>query len=803
MSLGERCDTCGSTTTLSAISPVVPRIEIEALDTIPFSESFTGLFDDERDVGDDNESLDDEPERDHHDNNMSYNVEQFSNIQYLDAEWDDEDVEEVMVLSPKQSRYSALSTISEERETLGHSCPASCSSVVAQIDSTVTLADFDILPASGYPMLCRKRSTNKVMEAVNALDTPFLDRVHWSFVGVGDADEGRVYLVLESHGGGNLLDLVNSQRMTASDALFYACEIVDGVHSLHGANIIHRALTPSNIIVDNTGHIVLCNFSSAVFVSSSQVQGNKSPSAAIENQAPEVLLGWGHDFAVDCWSLGILLHFLLAGKNPFESEHGSLVTRILNGALSVSDELEPEAKDLIVKCLERNPALRLKIRDIKTHAYFASVDWGHVQLKGTQIFLQAQLPRLRQNCDPPARTFLFLPLYGIPKSSTLRSTRHLPSTQQAKLCLRSPASSDTTLVTPLLPDRAELLQWKTCLPRHGIPGEPKDAGPSLAPMAAAVYSPRLSLQIQTPDSLPKIFKSIPLFDQPVQEEEQSPAISSPTICELSPRERMSLFWERLDAEDNEPGSSVATLELRDALRLALPCPPLPTPRPRKLRKRPSSEALPQIYSQSEQRFSIFSATQGTNKLRKLRRPISTPLLRKRPDPIPNLPQGLEQIGKGIGYTYKVPPTSCTKASICTTGNGSAAGRLFRGGFGLLRRAKSYPRLPSSHNGDHQCPHGAQSPPTTILISPNLTAAVPPTGMNSPVSDSGPLTPDSIAFPLPEAVGSDPFAKDDVSEENRDPGMTLRLVRMSSTEYRLPFSPGMQPLDNFIFSSWDV
>lgn len=117
-----------------------------------------------------------------------------------------------MVLSPKQQQYTKLSTISEEHD----GCCDRCSQMSLQADPVVTWADFDIIPTSLYPVLCRRRSTNKVyiikalepstssephieqvvMEAIRALRAPFLERIHWSFPGVIDGERGRTYLVL-------------------------------------------------------------------------------------------------------------------------------------------------------------------------------------------------------------------------------------------------------------------------------------------------------------------------------------------------------------------------------------------------------------------------------------------------------------------------------------------------------------------------------------------------------------------------------------------------------------------------------
>ncbi|KAJ7125257.1 kinase-like domain-containing protein [Mycena epipterygia] len=846
MSLGERCDACGSTTALSASPHTVPRIEIHSLDMIPFSDSFSGLFEEYDDGDEDGENEDEVIDHDQQTRNeMSYNVEQFSNVKDLDPAWDDDDVEEVMVLSPKQQQYSKLSTISEEHDA----CCDRSSQISLQADPVVTLADFDIIPTSEYPVLCRRRSTNKVyvikalepsstssephieqvvMEAIRALRAPFLERVHWSFPGVIDSERGRTYLVLESHSGGSLMSLMNSGPISPADVLFY----VDGISFLHAANIIHRDLTPSNIIVDRTGHIVLSNFCNATMLTANK-RCTMPPSAAMEYQAPEILLGWAHDFAVDCWSLGLLLHFLSAGTNPVASD-ADVKSQILNGDLVVSDILPLPAKDLIMKCVERNPILRLSIRSTREHAYFTTVDWRRVRQQNIpaptrSLTTSPKLRPLSQDFPlPPASRLSHSLDTSLDISFTFHTASKAVPSQPRLERVRSRGVND---VPPPIRSFCSMDDLRSGHKRNRLSltispisnGTPRhhtrhhsmqDAGPpSSCPTETTAadpfhpFSPRLNLQIQTPESLPKIFRSTLLDDRLVKEEEPphpSPVISSPTVCELSPRERMAQFWETIDAEgDQESGSSVSSLELRDALKLALPCPPLPTPRPRRSRKRASSSAFPLPQPQPEQRFSILSSTQATNKLRKLRRPSSTPLLSKQSEPILNLPSGVEQIGKGIGFTYKIRLASHSKASICTTAAPSAVGKLLRSGLGLgkglLRRAKSYPKFSSSGGMGGR----TRSPPANIQTSPHFTSTVVP-DLNSPMSD-GPLTPDSTTFPpLPEIVG-DPFAKDDVGEEARNvgPDVTLRLVRVPPSDYRLPFSTTMQPLDNFIFSSWNT
>ncbi|KAJ7189568.1 hypothetical protein GGX14DRAFT_609050 [Mycena pura] len=761
-------------------------------------ESFSGLFEKYNGDDSDNDSDSDDDEYDDSDDphyggndcelptnkyEMSYTVEQFSDIRELDPEWDDADIEEVMVLSPKQ-RHSKLPTISEEYNTLSLAAHLDCSESLPQ---TITSTEFEILPTSGGPIHCRKRSTNKlyvvkalnpgmhekaVMDAIRGLCAPFVERLHWILPGFTDDEVGSVYVVLDSSYSDSLDAVVKSKSLSPADVLFYACEVADAISSLKAASIIHRDLAPSNIFVDDAGHIVLSNFRNATMFSTATMCCMPPPNAAIAYQAPEIVLGWAHDFASAFFrcSANAKFHEL---QNPLKD---SIPDRSQILDVNLSDALPPQPKDLIKKCLERNPALRLPIEGIKDHHYFATVyssnfsrsDWLNVREKNIlqtaskAIPSQPRLQRVDVVNDitkPPIRSFRSMDDIRA-QMHAKRFSLNVPS-NSARMWHHRPSHSTGTSSLPLADPMAI---------------DPLPTFPS-----------RLSLQIQTPDMLPTIFRPTPLDGRLVKEQEPaqpSPVDSSPTVCEVSPRERMAQFWERLDEEEEQQHivPSASSFELRDALMLALPCPPLPQPRPRrKLRECTSSAALRR--SHSNHRFSVFSATDvTTNKLRKLRRPLSTPFLSK---PILDLPSGVEQIGKGIGFTYKMPAASQSKASICTASASSAAGRLLRNGLGLgkriLRRVKSSPRF-SSPLGLAQ--RRACEPPARIQTGLAQTPS-----MHSPVSD-GPLTPDSIAFPpLPEIV-DDPFAKDEVEAVRfGEAYTTLRLV---------PISPALSPImDNIV------
>ncbi|KNE66935.1 AGC/MAST protein kinase [Allomyces macrogynus ATCC 38327] len=98
--------------------------------------------------------------------------------------------------------------------------------------------------------------------------------------------------------------------------------------------------------------------------------------------APELLLGTGHDTGVDYWSLGVCLFEFLCGYPPFNADSPEeIFQNILRHDIdwSGADDLSPEARDLIERLLEPNPAKRFHAKHIKAHAFFHGIDWANLR----------------------------------------------------------------------------------------------------------------------------------------------------------------------------------------------------------------------------------------------------------------------------------------------------------------------------------------------------------------------------------------------------------------------------------------
>ncbi|KAM6915386.1 ribosomal protein S6 kinase delta-1 isoform 1-T1 [Xenentodon cancila] len=157
----------------------------------------------------------------------------------------------------------------------------------------------------------------------------------------------------------------------------WAVEMVTALDFLHQEGIICRDLNPNNILLDHQGHVQLTYFCSWYDVEESC---NKE---AITNMfcAPEV--GGINEETVSCdwWSLGAILFELLTGTVSQKSLlrcHPAGIGR--HTALNVPESVSEEARSLLEQLLQYNPMERLGagvggVDDIKSHPFFATVDW--------------------------------------------------------------------------------------------------------------------------------------------------------------------------------------------------------------------------------------------------------------------------------------------------------------------------------------------------------------------------------------------------------------------------------------------
>jgi serine/threonine-protein kinase len=127
-------------------------------------------------------------------------------------------------------------------------------------------------------------------------------------------------------------------------------------------NIVHRDVTPSNILVGYDGNVKVGDFgmAKAAITSVTQVGTRKGKAPYM---APEQCAGQRVDRRTDVFALGIVLHELATARRLFKgaNDHDTM-TMIVHGSipppLTVRDDLPRELSTVIMKALARLPADR-------------------------------------------------------------------------------------------------------------------------------------------------------------------------------------------------------------------------------------------------------------------------------------------------------------------------------------------------------------------------------------------------------------------------------------------------------------
>lgn len=118
------------------------------------------------------------------------------------------------------------------------------------------------------------------------------------------------------------------------------------------------------MLLDEKGNIKLADFGLSKEGITTATEGTKSFCGTPEYLAPEILDRKGHGFAVDWWSLGMLVYEMLTGLPPwYTRDRKKLYENLRSAPLKFEPYMSAEARDLLRGLLCRDPSKRLGATD--------------------------------------------------------------------------------------------------------------------------------------------------------------------------------------------------------------------------------------------------------------------------------------------------------------------------------------------------------------------------------------------------------------------------------------------------------
>ena len=151
-------------------------------------------------------------------------------------------------------------------------------------------------------------------------------------------------------------------------ALFVAAKIANALDYAHRRpaadgtelNLVHRDVSPQNILISYEGDIKLCDFGIAKAASKVSTTISGALKGKLQYMSPEQAWGKRVDRRSDVFSLGAVLHEMLTGTPLFEGDTDmSILERVREGEVEAPSargvEVSKRVDQIVLKALARNP----------------------------------------------------------------------------------------------------------------------------------------------------------------------------------------------------------------------------------------------------------------------------------------------------------------------------------------------------------------------------------------------------------------------------------------------------------------
>ncbi len=203
-------------------------------------------------------------------------------------------------------------------------------------------------------------------------------------IGVSEVAPGEqaYFLVMEFVDGANLKVLLDAlrtigERISVSQALYIMMEICRALAFAHDLNdpetgrplnIVHRDISPPNILLSRKGEVKLADFGLAKAASQLEHTDPGVVKGKFSYLSPEAANAQDLDRRADVFAVGILLYELLTGKRLFEGESDYKTVLAVRQAhvpamAPQNPEVSAELEAIIRKALAKDPSQRFQRAD--------------------------------------------------------------------------------------------------------------------------------------------------------------------------------------------------------------------------------------------------------------------------------------------------------------------------------------------------------------------------------------------------------------------------------------------------------
>jgi len=305
-----------------------------------------------------------------------------------------------------------------------------------------------------------------------------------STIDVASSEEG-MFLVMEYVTGESLAALLRAatrrgEPVPVSISIRILIDALYGLHAAHVAtddsgaplHIVHRDVSPQNILVATDGHARVLDFGIAKAVGRSHTTRAGQVKGKFRYMAPEQVRDAPVSPRTDVYAASVVLWELLAGQPLFRgSNDAAVIARVLEGVVpapsKLTPALAPELDAIVLRGLEREPERRFESAEAMAEALEALSHSTTARQVGIWVErLAAEVLRTRAE--------QIASFQGVPSSKAVRAAPVASAAPEEK-------KADTSTLT--LPQPEPKTEVSVATPRNAAPAP---AGRRRVPVLAAL-----------------------------------------------------------------------------------------------------------------------------------------------------------------------------------------------------------------------------------------------------------------------------------------------------------------------------
>ena len=185
------------------------------------------------------------------------------------------------------------------------------------------------------------------------------------YAGGRDKESGYLWYAMELVEGRSVDDLIEDAPVPLETVHLIVEQIADAFDYLHPKGIIHRDITPRNVLLTKQNRVVLVDFGLAKDLAMTAMTATGTVVGTPFYMSPEQFTGEELDGRSDIYQLGVVVYEMLTGLRPFQANSALELAMQLNSTkaplMSEKNKEIPKKWDSIVeKCLQADRELRYR-----------------------------------------------------------------------------------------------------------------------------------------------------------------------------------------------------------------------------------------------------------------------------------------------------------------------------------------------------------------------------------------------------------------------------------------------------------